>query len=383
MKKAPGILPSPKWLTSHGYHGLYSAMRKHPERFAHIRQRCRVWRTEHEWVAEAKRLAKQHGMLPEPAWLKNNGYEALYHALRTKPALFARIKQNRKCRHPEQWVPEAERLAKRRGKLPTAVWLAANGYRGLATVLRRQPGLFAHIKREQAPRRRTPRQWVLEAERLERKHGILPGPGWLRANGYQSLDAAMYLHPKLFAHVKQSKQKRPKKRSPQEWLPIAKRLAKKYGTVPRQKWLGANGYSGLTAIMRRHPGIFAGIPQPTRRKNKKIGERVTEAERLAKKHGMLPRPGWLMKNGHRGVVSAMRSHPRAFAHIRQVTRGEATMTKWVALAERLLKKHGMLPGAYWLEKNGYRRLNEMIREHAPAFARFPRPPRWSRDGVKP
>lgn len=38
-RKAPGILPSQKWLKEHGYGGLVAAMRKHPEAFAHIKQR--------------------------------------------------------------------------------------------------------------------------------------------------------------------------------------------------------------------------------------------------------------------------------------------------------------------------------------------------------
>jgi hypothetical protein len=37
-RKIDGILPSPKWLQSHGGGGLVRAMREHPEAFAHIPQ---------------------------------------------------------------------------------------------------------------------------------------------------------------------------------------------------------------------------------------------------------------------------------------------------------------------------------------------------------
>jgi hypothetical protein len=38
--KAPGLLPSPRWLKANGYGGLVRAMRKHPDAFAHIKQQA-------------------------------------------------------------------------------------------------------------------------------------------------------------------------------------------------------------------------------------------------------------------------------------------------------------------------------------------------------
>lgn len=37
-RKAPGMLPSPKWLKEHGYGELVKVMQKHPKDFSHIRQ---------------------------------------------------------------------------------------------------------------------------------------------------------------------------------------------------------------------------------------------------------------------------------------------------------------------------------------------------------
>jgi len=47
-RKAVEILPSPSWLVRNGYYGIYDAMRKYPEAFAHIQQEIRRGRTPEE-----------------------------------------------------------------------------------------------------------------------------------------------------------------------------------------------------------------------------------------------------------------------------------------------------------------------------------------------
>ena len=83
-RNAKGILPSTGWLQANGYHSLDDAMRKHPEAFAHIRQDHRR-RTAEEWVSEADRLVQKRRELPNPGWLRANGYRGLERAMRKHP----------------------------------------------------------------------------------------------------------------------------------------------------------------------------------------------------------------------------------------------------------------------------------------------------------
>ncbi len=86
LAKKHGKLPGPGWLVMHGYRGLYQAMWKHPEAFAHVPQNKKVktlevgqktfedlrqvigrtTRTLEEWALEAEELATAHGRLPIP-----------------------------------------------------------------------------------------------------------------------------------------------------------------------------------------------------------------------------------------------------------------------------------------------------------------------------
>ena len=84
-RKAPGILPNPHWLEDNGYSGLTQAMRQHPMAFAHIRQNSRRGKQPEQWVSEAEKLAKKYGRLPHPSWLQANGYHGLDDARRKHP----------------------------------------------------------------------------------------------------------------------------------------------------------------------------------------------------------------------------------------------------------------------------------------------------------
>lgn len=109
-------------------------------------------------------------------------------------------------RSPESWVPVAEALAKSKGGvLPCWWWLIKNRLSGLGMAIKRRPELFQHIKqdRKHATHNHVG-QWVRVAEKLAQENdGIIPGPGWLRKNGFKSLDNAMKVHRLAFSHITQ------------------------------------------------------------------------------------------------------------------------------------------------------------------------------------
>jgi hypothetical protein len=237
--------------------GLVSMMMSRPELFAHIKQEKKLKNPE-DWVPVAEKLAKENGgTLQCVQWLNNNGYSGLVHMLRIRPELFAHIKQEKIGRKPEQWVPVAEKLAKENGgTLQCGHWLDNNGYHGLYRAMKRHPELFAHIKQENKAGKNA-EEWVPIAEKLAKENGgTLQNEGWLRKNGYHGLCQVMRKHPELFAHIKQGKGRR----NPEEWIPIAEKLAKENGgTLQCWQWLENNGYSGLNQAMKAHPELFAHI----------------------------------------------------------------------------------------------------------------------------
>jgi hypothetical protein len=255
-RKIKGLLPHPEWLAQNGYHGLVTAMRQHPEAFAHIEQsHKRKPLTEH--VQDAKRLAHDHGRLPYPKWLLRNGYSSLHYAMFEHPDAFAGIKQ-----------------ASKKGKC-----------------------LADHLE---------------DAKRLVCEHGRLPNPWWLETNGYRCLARAMCRHPEAFARIKQLR----KTKSLAEHLQDAKRLVRRHRQLPNPLWLVKNGYNNLYNMMRKYPTAFADIKQASK-KGKSLAEHVQDAKRLARKHGQLPNPQWLIEHGYCGLNVATHRHPENFDHVPQ------------------------------------------------------------------
>ncbi len=369
MKKAKGMLPCQGWLRRNGYSGLCAAMWLHPEAFAHIQQDRKHWTAE-QHVAEAERLAKKYGTLPNPKWLQVNGYVGLSQAIRKYPKLFSHIHQtSKRGRRPEEWVVEAERLAKKHGKLPHYSWLVHNGYNGLSQVIRKHPRLFSYIH-QTSKRGRRPEEWAAEAEKLAKKYGALPNPKWLQTNGYAGLDEARRNHPKLFAHIHQT---RKGGRRRDEWIAVAERLAnKKGGTLPHYQWLMANGYRGLAHAIQAHRCSFAHIPQDRLKKAKPLAAYVQDAERLAREYKSLPNSNWLSHHGYRRLDQLRRDHPEAFAHIAQDKWKIKSLADYVEDATRLATRYGKLPGCGWLTTHGYGTLYNIIRRNRRAFAHIPK-----------
>jgi hypothetical protein len=90
------MLPIPKRLVENGYGGLTQAIRHHPELFKHIKQDSKKGHSPQEWVPIAERLARKHGgTLPCPGWLQKNSHGVLQQVIRHHPELFKHIKQKR------------------------------------------------------------------------------------------------------------------------------------------------------------------------------------------------------------------------------------------------------------------------------------------------
>ena len=134
-------------------------------------------------------------------------------------------------------------------------------------------------------------------------------------------------------------------------MPVAEQLEEQYGVLPIQNWLIQNDFIGLNIARKKHPQLFAHIKQNKAGRSAK--EWVAIARRLEKKHGILPIPSWLCKNGYSGLYAAIRQHPKLFARIKRNNRTERAAKKWITLAERLERKHGILPLHFWLQRNGY------------------------------
>ncbi len=252
------ILPSQTWLNSHGYHALTRMMWVYPKSFAHIQQDNQRGKSPAEWLLVAKNLVIEKGELPCMNWLYSNGYSGLTRAIRENPKLFSKIKREyRGGRSPLEWVPMAEKLEKEFGTLPCGAWLVKNGFSGLPRMIKSNPSIFAHIKREQPLK--TPAEWVTIAERLQKELGHLPNYGWLKNHGYDALNTAISNHPEQFAHISRSKRLW---KTPEEWVPVAKKLTKGNGNcLPSKRWLMKNGYGGLVGAKNRRPELFIHLPQ--------------------------------------------------------------------------------------------------------------------------
>jgi hypothetical protein len=153
-----------------------------------------------------------------------------------------------------------------------------------------------------------------------------------------------------------------------EWVKIAEELAKEHGGVlPNQKWLRENGYDGLVSAFRSHPERFAHIKRE--KLNKNVNEQIIEAEKLAREHdGVLPSREWLCRHGHSGLALVIRKCPEMFAHIKQDKR-QKTVEEHIAEAEKLVREHGgVLPSQTWLRKNGHSDLETALRIHSERFA---------------
>ena len=111
--------------------------------------------------------------------------------------------------------------------------------------------------------------------------------------------------------------------------------------------------SGLTKLQLLKLRSLPWWDQIKRKERWSPAEHVQTAERLAKEHGILPRPSWLCKNGFSALDAYMRKYPELFAHIPQQESLYSLADQHVQTAEWLAKEHnGVRPSLKWLLKNG-------------------------------
>lgn len=270
-----GILQSSSWLSKNKYSGLAKHINMYPDRFRHIKQKYEGGKTIEECIKIAEDLAKNNnGILPNQKWLAKNGYNGLQQRIKNNRKAFSHIKQeHRGGKKVEEWVKIAEDLVKKhQGTLPTSAWLRKNGYCGLSNFIYKYPKKFSHMTQEHR-KCKTPNEWIREAEKLAKKNnGILPNVGWLQKNGYDGVSRILYKFPEKFKHLKRDKKS---KIGIDGWVEKAKELAKNHnGILPKQSWLSENGYSSISYSIRKHPEKFKGIKQERKKgmKTKVIGE---------------------------------------------------------------------------------------------------------------
>ena len=233
--------------------------------------------------------------------------------------------------------------------LPNMAWLVKNRQGGLASCMNLHPELFKDIKQDWDGGK-TVKEHVKTAEELAKKNnGFIPYGGWLANNEHHGLVECIRKHPEAFKHIKQDWKGG---KTIGEYIKTAEELAKKNGGILQNKtWLRDNGHRNVERCMNFYPEVFKHIKQ--NKKQKTIEEHVKTAEELAKKNdGVLQNSFWLQKNGYNRLDGCMRKHPEAFKHIKQ-NKKQKTIEEHIKTAEELAKKNdGVLKNCFWLKKKG-------------------------------
>lgn len=219
-------------------------------------------------------------------------------------------------RSTEEWLTVAKGLVKEHGKLPAPQWLFDHGYRGLYSATRRRPELFASLTRHWtflgSGRRR---EVIAIAEKLAKRYGAVPRRKWLADNGYLHVYTMMRRHPELFKHIPVD--------CPvcyyishEECRKIIRRLAKQNGgLLPSRRSLKDAEYGWLADKILHDPTLLDGVEQESTRS--KHDRYLLVAEALVKKRRKLPKIDWLMSHGYEGLARSIQDSPARYAHFRQ------------------------------------------------------------------
>jgi len=252
-----GILPIRAWLYKNGYGGMVQKMEDCPEAFAHIKQN-RFKKTCEDYRKEARIVADEHdGILPSFSWLSHNGLEKLAQYIRKNKDKFKDFKQKKKIRSLDEWVEYAEGLEQKHGKLPCSAWLRKNNLGGLSISIRSHPARYAHIQQDR--KLMTLDHWVKVAEDLEKEHGEIPCQRKLRQMKLSGLVSSMRLHPDEYAHIKKEYRGG---NTIHENVILARQVAKENGGIlPHYAELQRQKRYGLSLVVRKYPVQFKGIKQ--------------------------------------------------------------------------------------------------------------------------
>lgn len=100
-------------------------------------------------------------------------------------------------------------------------------------------------------------------------------------------------------------------------------------------------------------------------------EHLEIAKWLAKRNkGKLPPQCWMMKHGHKDLVSMLHRHQSWFAERLSQEKAQHSTEHWVAVARDMVKKRGHIPGSKWLARNLSGMWNA-LRDYPKLFKGFP------------
>ena len=146
------------------------------------------------------------------------------------------------------------------------------------------------------------------------------------------------------------------------FLTLSKKLVKQnQGVLPGYRQLKREGFLSLYNFKKRYPKYFSHIEVESVKT--RIERRVKIVEKLTKQNGgFLPSQTWMCKNGYKYLCDYMRTHPKPFSHFKKVS--ELKIKNKILIAEKLVKENGgLLPNTLWLQNNGYKYLDQYIREN--------------------
>lgn len=225
------------------------------------------------------------------------------------------------------------------------------------------------VRSEEVEKRR--KEILSQAEELVRQFGFIPNAKTLQNAGYSALDKEIRKNGNLFSHLKQHRPHEQRK-SLSKWVTEARRLALSYGGIlPHHGRLVDMGLSGLAQMLQKHPKAFTGISQEAPHSHYKTPEQwVPVAEKLVRETGSIPNQKQLQTGDYGGLARAIRLRPDLFSHLPH-TRLQRRPEEWAAIAASLAGNNGgILPSTGFLQKNGLRALDRMIRIHPHLFSRF-------------
>lgn len=146
QNKNDGVLPSTTWLRRQNYGGLISAMRNKPDLFKGINKIIRPRRSLEGYVRIAENLAAQNGgLLPTYAELQKRKLYTVNKKIQEYPEAFQHLTRDRRYKTMEEWIEVSRELVRNRGDMPNPRWLRNNGYEGLWECMLRHKKAFLDL----------------------------------------------------------------------------------------------------------------------------------------------------------------------------------------------------------------------------------------------